>query len=1565
MKTSLLCIVLLLVVGGAASAQVATGSSAFGAFGGGPFDTVNLGNLNTHFEIPVFGKAGRGLPFNYALTYDSSVWSPHNSNGTSVWTNGFNWGWKPESANAVGYITASEVYYECGYPNQGSQYIKFTQWVYHNPFTGVATSFPGLLEYDSHNCDGGGTSTLTATAEDGSGEVLNAGFIGGGYVWPLTITGKDGKVSSPLFNPPTGVSFSAATQTDPNGNQISVSAAGVFTDTLGTAALTVTGSATVASPVKLSYTAPSGANAVFTINYTSYNIKTNFGCSGVAEYSASSVALISSIDLPDGTQYLFTYEPTPSNSGYNTGRIAKVTLPTGGSISYNYTGANNGIVCADGSTLGLTRTLSPDGITTNNWTYSRSNVSGAHWTTTITTPHDDQNTGSVGDDTVIDFQKDGNTAVPTYLFYETQRKSYQALNASGTLLLTTLHCYNGNYASCVTATVNSPITQVDAYHEIPSGQTSAVQTSFNSYGLLTDQKEYGYGVTTGTVPSSTYLLRETAISYATIANGIVNRPHVITVTAGGSTAAQTTYGYDAFGNQTSASYQTAGSSSIATSTSYNATGTINVFTDLNGATTTYNYTGTSCNNSFPTSISEPLSLSRSMTWNCVGGVETSVSDENGSTTSASYTNPYFWRPDSTADQVSNITTVTHGTSPETVESSLPFNGTGSIVDILNTYDGFGRLVYFQRKQSPSSSTYDSVELVYDDLDRPYQSSMPYAASASTAMGSGTPVTTRTYDGLGRQTKVVDGGAGTVNWMYTKQDVLQDIVAPSPEHDKQRQFEYDGLGRLMSVCELTSSSASPAGGTCSQVSSTTGYYTTYTRDPLNNLTGVTQNAQATGSHQTRTYLYDRLSRLISEKTPETNSNAVTYVYDTDSICGTSNGDLVKRTDAVGNVTCYKYDSLHRLTSVTYPSGSYASATPTKCYVYDAATVNSQTMPNAKGRLAEAYTGSGSSCPISTKTTDLGFGYSVRGEVSDVYQSTAHSSGYYHVSATYWAHGLLNILTPNISGLPTFKYGGTGGSNLDGEGRPKAVTVTSGTNPVSGVTYTTSGTTEPIGSLTQVTLGSSDTDSFQYDPNTGRITQFKATIGASQNQTGNLTWNANGSLNNLVIADGANSGNAQTCNYTHDDLGRIASANCGATIWNQNFTYDPFGNITKTVPGGSTGGSFQPTYSSATNRYTALPGMTPSYDSNGNLLNDSYHTYTWDAENKAISMDGTGVGLTYDAFGRMVEQGRGSAHTEILYGPGGAKLALMNGQTLNKAFVPLPGGPMAVYNSTSLAYYRHADWLGSSRVSTTGSRGLNYDAAFSPFGEDYAQKTGSGGSADLSFTGQNQDTEAGGGSNGQYDFLFRQYSAVQGRWISPDPAGLAVVDPGNPQSWNRYGYVLNNPLGYVDPSGLGCTDPYDGLPCVLTFVTVNGDGSGDIITYNGFGGQYHAPGEYALLSQGSESRDRANNCQAPFLCKAPPAKPTATISAAYPPTEAQIKAACTVVAIGLNNGFGNGPGDSSSASNANGVIFQQYTQYPRPTTMNPSALNVSALGPLAAPGLFVQASYQNCLSSFGVQ
>jgi RHS repeat-associated protein len=583
---------------------------------------------------------------------------------------------------------------------------------------------------------------------------------------------------------------------------------------------------------------------------------------------------------------------------------------------------------------------------------------------------------------------------------------------------------------------------------------------------------------------------------------------------------------------------------------------------------------------------------------------------------------------------------------------------------------------------------------------------------------------------------------------------------------------------------------------------TGFWTRYTYDVLNDLTGVTQNAQSS-STQTRSYSYDGLSRLLSEANPE--SGTASYVYDSSSTCSANsyNGDLVKRTDAVGNVACYGHDSLHRTTTVTYPSGSYAGVTPSKTFVYDSATVSGAAMANAKGRLAEAYTCTGS---CTSKITDLGFSYSPRGEVAAAYESTPNSNGYYLTTATYWANGLLDVLNlengaGTVNFIPAITY------TPEGEGRVYSVGASGqNQNPVSSTSYNPYAT--PPNPNVLVTLGSGDSDAFNCDLNTGRMTSQQFNVGAKSIQ-GVLTWNPNGTLGQLAVTDPI-AGN-QTCSYTYDDLARIASVNC-PSAWVQTFGLDTFGNLSKTANGGAAE-SFQPTYTTnpPTNQYSVIPGVTgPYYDANGDLLKDGTHTYTWDADGNVVSLPNDSIGLTFDALDRMVEQNRSGSYTQIVYGPSGGKLALMNGQTLAKGFVPLSAGATAVYtrngSSTVLSYYRHADWLGSSRLASTPSQSVYYDGAYAPYGENYAEI----GTIDRNFTGQNQDTISSG-PYPLYDFLDREYHPTQGRWLSPDPLGGDITDP---QSLNRYPYVMDNPTSFVDPLGLLAalgTDPagYPGL------------------------------------------------------------------------------------------------------------------------------------------------------------
>jgi RHS repeat-associated protein len=82
----------------------------------------------------------------------------------------------------------------------------------------------------------------------------------------------------------------------------------------------------------------------------------------------------------------------------------------------------------------------------------------------------------------------------------------------------------------------------------------------------------------------------------------------------------------------------------------------------------------------------------------------------------------------------------------------------------------------------------------------------------------------------------------------------------------------------------------------------------------------------------------------------------------------------------------------------------------------------------------------------------------------------------------------------------------------------------------------------------------------------------------------------------------------------------------------------------------------------------------------------------------------------------------------------------------------------------------------------------------------------------FTEQERDEESGN----DY-FMARHYNSNTGRFLSPDPSGLSLANPINPQTFNHYAYVGNNPLSYTDSTGLsidcdGAPDP--SVVCMVT-------------------------------------------------------------------------------------------------------------------------------------------------------
>jgi RHS repeat-associated protein len=104
------------------------------------------------------------------------------------------------------------------------------------------------------------------------------------------------------------------------------------------------------------------------------------------------------------------------------------------------------------------------------------------------------------------------------------------------------------------------------------------------------------------------------------------------------------------------------------------------------------------------------------------------------------------------------------------------------------------------------------------------------------------------------------------------------------------------------------------------------------------------------------------------------------------------------------------------------------------------------------------------------------------------------------------------------------------------------------------------------------------------------------------------------------------------------------------------------------------------------------------------------------------------------------------------------------------------------------YYGTDALGSVRVVFDASGAIVARADYLPYGEEV---TAAGPMPAEHFTGQARDAEAG-----MDYFHARQYQPRTGRFNAVDPVFAGLLDP---QYWNRYSYVGNNPLSWADPTG----------------------------------------------------------------------------------------------------------------------------------------------------------------------
>jgi RHS repeat-associated protein len=278
--------------------------------------------------------------------------------------------------------------------------------------------------------------------------------------------------------------------------------------------------------------------------------------------------------------------------------------------------------------------------------------------------------------------------------------------------------------------------------------------------------------------------------------------------------------------------------------------------------------------------------------------------------------------------------------------------------------------------------------------------------------------------------------------------------------------------------------------------------------------------------------------------------------------------------------------------------------------------------------------------------------------------------------------------------------------------------------------------------------------------------------------------------IHIANGINSNLTQTIGY--DSLSRMTSVSSGAD--NESYQYDADGNRLNGVVNGA--------------------AQTYIYASNSNQLTSFSSglsaTYGYDAKGNTSIVNGT-TSYLYNPFNRLSSAGGATNYIN----PEGQRLRKTGGSTGTTYFAPdASGALMAEYNGAWVDYVRlngrligrmsggqayaiHVDQVGRPEEVTDSSRAVVWRAQNYPFNQNV---TLANITLNLGFPGQYYDAETWLWHNG-----YRDYSSGFGRYLESDPIGLAG-------GINTYAYVGNNPLSYVDRSGLfpnpaelTCVDP----------------------------------------------------------------------------------------------------------------------------------------------------------------
>ena len=945
--------------------------------------------------------------------------------------------------------------------------------------------------------------------------------------------------------------------------------------------------------------------------------------------------------------------------------------------------------------------------------------------------------------------------------------------------------------------------------------------TYNSYGLeATDSDVPDIANTAESTCTST-------IYAANTATWLLSLPETVATVTGacgseasgsGQLVSETEYLYDggnlgspaSAGNVTKTETAVSGGGLVPTFTTstaaYDQYGRVLTSTDADTHTTATAYTPAAGAEPASVKITDPMSLVTTTTYDPTRDLPLTVTDPTGGQTATTYDalgrKTAVWNP---GNPVSGPADATYGytvsdTAPSAISEQTE-EPNGGYLASETIYDSLEQPRETQRETADGGS--DVTDTTYNSdgwktlVSNPYYiaaaPSVTLVAAASSAVPSQVEYA---YDGDGRVTREISYSYGKETWETDTSYGGDYTTVVPPQGGTPTTTLTDGRGLTTAIYQYHAGVAASPADPASDYDQTS-----YTYTPAQDLAAITDTEGNAWN-----YTYNLLGSILTSADPD--AGTTTNTYDADQ-------QLLTSTDGRGKQTSYTYDTDGRKTAEYDTTGGAAetSANEVATWLYDTL---------AKGKLTSSTSFQGGAAYTEQYT-----GYNAyeqpEGDETIIPSSQGALAGTYTQSYTYAATGQETSYTDQAAGdLPAE----TVTTGYDNAGEPDSLT--GATAYAADLTYT------ELGQPLQYQEGTDSdpvyvTDS--YDPETARLTEQNAQIGAADTSIDDLhyTYNDVGDVTSEADAPSGDTAATDVECFQYDYLGRLvqawaqgadscistpsASVEGGAAAYWNTYSYNTIGDLTSetsTLPSGAattTAYTYPAPDSARPHAVTGSAATTPAgttntaygYDTSGDLTSVSTaaqsDALTWNDQGRLTGDSVTPAGgsaqntaFTYDADGNLLIRTDPGTVT-LLLGDEELVLDLGSGSVAGTRFYSIGGEQVASRNGSDVSYLI-GDQQGTSSVAvdaaTLGVTRRYFDPYGSPIGTAPTDWPG----GQKGFVGGT--TDAG---TSLTDLGAREYQPGTGSFISPDP----LLNAYDPQDLNAYAYAADNPATLEDPTG----------------------------------------------------------------------------------------------------------------------------------------------------------------------